>query len=607
MPDKHEIACFDIFDTLLTRKVADPTSVFFLTAQQALNENLIKCSPEIYVAIRRQAEQLSRKEAGDGQIHFLRIFDYLAEILSINQTQSHQLLAIELEWEKKLLFAIPGANKMVEQERANGKHIIYVSDMYWSADILKDFLSNAGIFKEGDEIWVSSEHGASKDTGRLFDKLLAAKPLVNRSTTTHFGNDYYIDYKGARKAGLQAVLLEKGNANRYELLLDSFRQHTNGFSAILSGTGRMFRLKHSLIKDKKSEIARIIANVAGPSMLMYVIWILNEAQRHQLERLCFISRDGYIPYLIAKKIAPYYGSMVDIQYLYGSRQAWHLPGITEINTHTFSWLFDQRTTSTCRNIFKRIELQWEEISQLAPELASTVQNPDIPLSIQQVDALKTALTNNTSLNQFILEKAKVKRALILDYLIENNLFPDRKTGMIEIGWRGKTRTSFDNIVGNDASKNLHWLYLGLAHDLPIKNLSNFSTFLYGPLLNYAEVNALPQIVESFCFANHGSVLGFSNVNGKISPVFNSSGEEAYDAWGRQTYLELFEDYINDLPIDLFAHLECGNLRFPTHELLKLFCEHPDKQDAEIWETCHLYTNKKVDRSTNWHLYLKSPG
>jgi predicted HAD superfamily hydrolase len=104
MPDtSSDISCFDVFDTLLTRKVSDPTSVFFLTAQQAIKASIINCPPEVYVSIRRQAEQLSRKEADDGQIHYLRIFDYLSEILSISQSQSRQLMALELEWEKNVL------------------------------------------------------------------------------------------------------------------------------------------------------------------------------------------------------------------------------------------------------------------------------------------------------------------------------------------------------------------------------------------------------------------------------------------------------------------------------------------------------------------------
>lgn len=586
-----KLVFFDVFDTLLTRKVIYPSSVFYFAGMQAIKLKLIDCSAETYVYLRQEAEKLSRKEAVEGQIHCERIFEYLSELISVNKDICMQLMQLELEWESKLLFEIPGAKKLVEKERMNGHQIVYVSDMYWSSDVIRTFLENANIFQKEDKIWVSSEHGASKDSGNLFKKIFPHFSNINLSEIRHFGNDYFIDYQGAIKAGIKPILLEKANPNRYEILLEQSRDQTNGISSVLSGSGRYFRLLNSEKDVKTAEIARIVGNIAGPSMLMYCLWILREAKNRTINQLCFISRDGYVPFVICSKIGPKLGYDFNYKYVYGSRQSWHIAGIREFNSDTYSWLFDSYSTLKLISILKRLGISWEKLIELAPEVLTLTKDANTPLDKNTITTLKNIFENNKQLRSFLLELAAEKRQLLKDYLSENNIDFSQKTGMIEIGWKGKTRMSFEKALGNENASNMHWFYLGLNQNIK-QNTNRYSTFLYGPELDYLSIDALPQIFESFCFAPHGSVKSFEKKEGKTRAIFNDKIENKLDIWGRQIYLDYISSYCDNLPIDILQNYDIPNMRHTAYNLLKQFCEKPDKSDAIIWGDIPFMNNQE---------------
>ena len=582
MPEKPlKLICFDVFDTLLTRKVTAPPSVFYFVGLQAIKDKLITCNAETYVNHRREAERLSRKEAGEGQIHINRIFDYLGDILCIGEVESKRLMDMEYEWEKKLLFEIPGAKALVEKYRNDAYQIIYVSDMYWAANHIKGFLSDKAIFNDNDLLFVSSEYGASKDSGNLFKRVFERFPNIRPEDIQHVGNDYHIDYLGAKKAGIQPVLVEKGNPNRYEILLEKHRNETNGLSSLISGSGRFFRLLYEHSDKKTSEIARLVGNVAGPSMLMYVLWIINQAKARQLKQLCFISRDGYVPYLICKQIGAALGFAGKIHYIYGSRQAWHIAGLKAFDDNTFNWLFEFYSTATVKDLFDRLDTTWGKAIEHFPDLKTILKQPDELISQNILAAFKAFTIKNTDFQNYILEIAEQKRQLLLDYFKDNQIDFSEKTGMIEIGWKGKTRISLENVLKEDQANNLHWLYLGLGQNIPQKDPARYSAFLYDPRQDYAAIDALPQIFESFCFAPHGSVTGFEKKDGKTTAIFNDKSEDLLDKWGRQIYLDMITSYCENLPVEIISSIEIPNMRHCAYQLLKAFCEAPDRADADI--------------------------
>jgi FMN phosphatase YigB (HAD superfamily) len=577
-----KLVSFDVFDTLLTRKVTSPHSVFYFTALSAIEEGLINCSAETYVKLRREAETVTRTGQPDWQTDDKRIFAFLSKLLVVSPETGNRLRTLEIEWERKMLVPIPGAAQMLDKERISGHKVAFVSDMYWSSSVIKMFLTDANFFREGDQLLVSAENGASKDTGRLFEKLIADNPPITNSQIRHHGNDEYIDYKGALKAGLKGVLLTKCNPTEYEVLLESHREETDGLACLLSGTGRLLRLNYTHLSGHTAEMARIIGNVVGPSMVTYVLWILKEAKNKGLKQLCFVSRDGYVPYLVCNRISKMMGFDIKAFYMYGSRQSWHIPGLHQFDDSSFSWMLENFKGATVETIFKRVDMTWDAMMQQAPEVSTLFTSPNAPVTPEVQVKIRNLIETNTRLKEYILDNARAKREVLLEYLQQEGIEFREKTGMVEIGWAGRTRTSFERIIGGEQSKNLHWFYFGLLPNLRLHDPERISTFLHGPDLTYKSINGLPIIIESFCFAPHGSVVGFERRGEKIVALFNNVGEEELDKWGRSKYFVILDRFCDLLPLDMMQSIKFYNLRNPAYNLLKSFVESPSRQDAEVW-------------------------
>jgi len=58
-----EIASFDVFDTVLTRAVGSPSSVFLLLGRRLKNMSLIPCTPEAFGRARTEAGRRAHKNA----------------------------------------------------------------------------------------------------------------------------------------------------------------------------------------------------------------------------------------------------------------------------------------------------------------------------------------------------------------------------------------------------------------------------------------------------------------------------------------------------------------------------------------------------------------
>ena len=82
--------------------------------------------------------------------------------------------------------------------------------------------------------------------------------------------------------------------------------------------------------------------VSGPIVYAFTEWVLERAVKLGIHRLWFLARDGYLPYLIARKICTSRGLRVECKYLYCSRKSlrsasYHLISDREISAQLFTF------------------------------------------------------------------------------------------------------------------------------------------------------------------------------------------------------------------------------------------------------------------------------
>lgn len=187
--------------------------------------------------------------------------------------QEHSLGdALERQIEKDCLIANPAIRDLITKKRQEGWQIAFISDMYLDSAFLSEILRREGCFSPGDKVYVSCEHNARKDTGTLYDLV---RQELKPDEWEHYGDNPQSDVRMAERKGIKAHFID-----------NSYRDLASRFVA--------------------------------PAYLPYVLWILEEAKKQCIQRLYFISRDGYILQQIAEAL-PHDG--VELRYFFTSRKA----------------------------------------------------------------------------------------------------------------------------------------------------------------------------------------------------------------------------------------------------------------------------------------------
>lgn len=201
-----EIVSFDVFDTLLTRPVLEPSDLFVLTEPAWCQKGF----PGDFVALRLQAERIARMKMQQSthpveEPTLDAIYDALAEITALPTGAMDAIQRAELDNERRSLSPRATIRAIYNYAIEKGKRIVAVSDTYAPHDFVLSVLRSNG-FTSIERLYVSSEIGRCKATGKLFPLVLrdldapAAKVL-------HIGDNRRSDFLRPREAGLHAFHL----------------------------------------------------------------------------------------------------------------------------------------------------------------------------------------------------------------------------------------------------------------------------------------------------------------------------------------------------------------------------------------------------------------
>lgn len=205
-----QIASFDVFDTTITRIVAEPVGIFHLlqrrlAADRAWPAGLIESFPSYRVAAERQA----RVECGQEETTLAEIYQALGKKFSLTTDRQARLAELELAEERRALRPIAPTIQLIECQRAQGRRVIFVSDSYLPQEFLREELARAGAWREGDGLYVSSAYRVMKGTGHLFQRVLAQEHCAPNAVC-HLGDNPDSDGRAPRRLGMSARLFFPG-------------------------------------------------------------------------------------------------------------------------------------------------------------------------------------------------------------------------------------------------------------------------------------------------------------------------------------------------------------------------------------------------------------
>ena len=583
-PDDVRVACFDVFDTVLTRATGSPHSVFLLLGQRLARQSQIRCTPEVFYRLRIYAESTARRSRPSGEVSLADIYRELAASLSLTPEQARDLSAMEMEVERNVVRPVPRSTALIRKMRSQNVPVAFVSDMYHSSGFLELLLREAGVFQSGDRVFVSCEHAVSKHSGGLFRVVANAYGLAPQALD-HYGNDEISDVVMPRSAGVRAKRCDDCDLTSYEAIAERHSLMTLGATSALAGASRLARLRLKTRGNYDAGLHDAATGVTAPFLVAYVSWVLRQAQQAGIRSLYFVSRDGQIMLQVAKRLAPFIYPDCSLRYLYGSRQAWHLPSMTEITPADFDWVFERRVRLTPEMILKRLHLSTEEASPILQRAGIPAARFNAELTDHDRQRIEQLLAPDEPLADLTLAKARVQRDKLKRYLEQEGVTSLQNWGMVEIGWRGRLQRSLERVLKDAAASAPTGYYVGLFRNADEPVRPNMQAYLFdrvGQTGRGHAPEAVAYISETFCQATHGMVTGYECVDNRIEPITDEAPTPARLQWGVHAVHDAVIEFVDSLPPDIGQQLEHADVRPLINDLFDEFWHRPSANEAASW-------------------------
>lgn len=319
-----EVVSFDVFDTLVMRRVLYPADVFHLVEAEAQDDR------QGFARARAEAEQSLYREGTVANIH--QIYERLQQMLQLPDEQREQWKASELAMEKKCLLPRQSVCDALRYAADKGKEIYLVSDMYLPGDIMHKLLREAGVPTEAvRELIVSCDHGMTK-SGGLFGVLRKA---TGTKRILHIGDSPDWDGRCAAAGGVDdifliesaAVMLEDSYAS--ELLLHdgklANRVRIGEFIARQLNDPFLFARTQGRFEVNSGYEAAY--SFFSSIICTFYAWVLEKAKELQMDHILFSSRDGYLLWTMAKCLMSKAADWPKMHYFYTSRAVASLAGL----------------------------------------------------------------------------------------------------------------------------------------------------------------------------------------------------------------------------------------------------------------------------------------
>ncbi len=284
--EKSDIVSFDVFDTLITRKVLHPVDVFSLVDLLAKKESLIDFD---YRKARIQAEQNLVESELNNSYTLKDIINSIGESNGLSGQTIDRLYELELYAEELVAYPRKDIRDFYIDLYNSGKKIVLVSDMYLSSEIIKHLLEKCGYPADVD-IFASNEMGATKHSGELWRMVFEKFP---GKKIVHFGDNRYSDYEVLKKIGGNAFLVDNpaekfSSVKMYENLFE----HDNGeFGNSLLLGELCNRILFNNVFSESYDKNAVLGLWMGSVLSCFMRSLINNKDD---SLLLFVTREGYI-------------------------------------------------------------------------------------------------------------------------------------------------------------------------------------------------------------------------------------------------------------------------------------------------------------------------
>jgi FMN phosphatase YigB (HAD superfamily) len=331
---RFDTVSFDLFDTLLIRRIHDPDMVKPAVARyissRAAGQGLSWSWQQIQ-KLRDRFEQEQRQQTGEKFAdQEARYPDYMGQVLAavFGEQEDNRLLeevtGYEMGMENAVLVPRVEIVSWLRELKKAGKRVLVVSDIYLPAAQLEQLVSHAGFLKDVDAVVSSADTFLAKASGMAFS-LLRDRFGLSYDSWLHVGDNPVSDGFRPVEKGIAALVLRDGLEKMRKSLARRYHHYSLGQPFYRGRALQQIMLPLEGENIPRHPLYVKGFNVLSPLLSAFVQGVAEHCLQAGIKRLFFFSREGWLFERVWNEVVPrlYAGSnqLPEVSYLYVSRMA----------------------------------------------------------------------------------------------------------------------------------------------------------------------------------------------------------------------------------------------------------------------------------------------
>ncbi len=527
-----DVVTFDLFDTLLIRRIHDPDLVKLPVARfiaDIAQGRGLDWSQDSVQKLRDTIEKRHRQETGEKfEDHEACYPRYMKEMLTQvfggdeNDTIFDRVADYEVAMENSMLVPRGEFIDWLHELKEQGKKILIVSDIYLPAIYLKRFVKHAGFLGLVDDIISSADTFLAKASGKAFP-LLKKEYDLDPTRWLHVGDNPVSDGLRPLEFGIQALVLHDASEKRRKSVIRRLVNYSDGR---LFWRGRALQQLMQPLEYENVEREQLYIegySFLGPMIGAFVQQIAVRSRELGVTKVFFLSREGWtfkkyweesIPHIFPGKEIP------EIEYLYVSRMA--LAGAScayrGLSQTSADIVFLPSGNSDFLDVCRVFSL---DPAPFSPHLKRHQLTEQTVLShlhdgyLPESRAHFSELIKDAAFQNEVRRQTRPANDALMLYLEDMGFFEHTDIALVDIGWLGTIQRFFhDAIAHRQDGPKCHGILFGATRGIPFPASSNNT--LEGVIydkdkFDFAASSVLyaRDLFEEACRAPHPTLNGYA--------------------------------------------------------------------------------------------------
>lgn len=502
------VVCFDFFDTLVYRTIQPEYTKRLACRRLGL---LLKTgvSGEDLYAWRRDLEaemcQGNAEKGGDHDFNILEFADGFYDLLGRQNAGLPDffsrdafrslLLNIEITVELGVQRVCADAASLLKRVVDKGYRTALVSDFYIPLPHFDIFLSHHGFGSDFEKVFISSDSGRTKASGRLYDTLIRSIGC-EAGHILMVGDNPHSDVTMASRKGIHALYVDRSRQKEYYERWAAQQQNPT-----VRQPDRLEPLSTVVASSHRALFPEMAATLFRFTALLFRR-LIDDGVRN----VFFFSKEGeFLKRLFDRFQEDHFGGpLIRSHYLLVSRKSTFICSVKPLDEENFARLFNQYRDISPRDFLLSLGFAESEAAAVCDGLSINLEK-----RLENFGTSRTYVTLATSRRfaQVYESKRGYQKQMLLRYLDSFGLDLARE-GMhiVDVGWKGSIQ---DNIYfALDGTMALSGYYLGLLRPTNVNENNRKTGILFADApveTPYFEVyNSNRSLFEMLLAATHGS-------------------------------------------------------------------------------------------------------